>query len=302
MPVEHPGIAFEKTVAAIQARLDPAAVVTHNEVMTDRLEQQRQFDVVVRGAFAGLPMLGVIECKDLMRKVGTPEVDAFVTKAHDINANFKILMSRRGFTTPALDKCRHYGIQALSLITDDPANNAFFIGTRWTADITYWGQIAIHLHFAQEPIEVAPFNVHDVTIQGKKVIDWFTNYLLDHQDQITEFGWIGLKVDFNEPQSVAVREGMEHICTAITFGAERLCDKRERVVGIKGNGFFNWQTKQATFPPGATIGTDAVPTDFTQWQPRTDHPKEPTGFLEFHLTARSAQLERIPNAIALDLL
>lgn len=302
MPVEHPGISFEKAVAAIQAQLDPAAAVTHNEVITDRLEQQRQFDVVVRGSFAGQPMLGVIECKDLMRKVGTPEVDAFVTKAQDINANFKVLMSRRGFSKPALDKCRHYGIQALSLITDDPANNAFFIGTRWTADITSWGQIGIHLHFAQEPTEAPPFNVHDVTIQGKKVIDWFTNYLLDHQDEITEFGWLGIQVDFNVSQRVAVRDGMEHICTAITFGAERICDKRERTVGIIGSGFFNWQTKQATFPPGATIGTDAVPTDFTQWQPRTALPKEPTGFLEFHLTARSAQFARIPDAIALDLL
>lgn len=51
-PAEHPGIAFEKAVAAIQAQLDPAASVTHNEVLTDRLGQQRQFDVIVRGSFA----------------------------------------------------------------------------------------------------------------------------------------------------------------------------------------------------------------------------------------------------------
>lgn len=298
--VEQPGIAFEKAVAVVQAQLDPAGMVTHNEVLIDRLGQKRQFDVVVRGAFAGQKMLGVIECKDLGGKVGTPEVDAFVTKAQDINANFKILMSRRGFSKPALDKCKHYGIQALSLIPNDPANKAFFIGTRWEADVTRWAQIEISVHFAQEPVEPVNFNAKDVTIQGKTILDWFTNYLLDTQDEINGLGWVvSITVQFDNPQSVAVRDGVEHLCTAISFRAERVCDKLERLVGISGTGFFDWQTKQATFPPGAKIVTDAVPTDFTQWQPRTEQAIEPTGFLEFRLTARS-QLERVVDAIGLD--
>jgi hypothetical protein len=40
----------------------------------------------------------------------------------------------------------------------------------------------MQLHFAQEPIEPVHFNAHDVTIQGKKVVDWYTNYLIDVQD------------------------------------------------------------------------------------------------------------------------
>lgn len=204
--VEQPGIAFEKAVATIQAQLDPTSTVTHNEVITDRLGQKRQFDVVVRGAFAGQPMLGVIECKDLGQKVGTPEVDAFVTKAQDINANFKILMSRRGFSKPALAKCKHYGIQALSLIPDDPANKAFFLGTRWEADITRWSQIEVILHYVQEPIEPIPFHVEGVTVHGKKVLDWFTNFLLDHHDSIPGLGWVaGCSIEFAHPQTITVR-------------------------------------------------------------------------------------------------
>jgi len=298
---DPPGIAFEKVVAAIQAQIDQAAVVTHNESIVDRLGQSRQFDVVVRGAFAGQKMLGVIECKDLGRKVGTPEVDGFVTKAQDINANFKILMSRRGFTKPALAKCSHYGIQALSLVNDDPANKKFFVGTRWEADITRWGQISVRLHFAQEPSEAVHFNAQDLTIRGKNVLDWFTNYLLDNEADGTELGWVvNISIVFDEPQLISLRTGCEHCCTGVSFMAERVCDKLERLVGISGTGFFDWNAKQATFPPNTQIVSDAVPMDFSLWKARTDRAKEPTGFIEIRIEARSVQFERVPDAIELD--
>ncbi len=298
--VEQPGIAFEKVVAAIQAQIDPASVVTHNEILKDRLGHDRQFDVVVRGTFAGQRMLGVIECKDLGRKVGTPEIDSFVTKAQDINANFKILMSRRGFSKPALEKCKHYGIQALSVITDDPANKLFLIGTHWEADITRWAQIRMTLHFFNEPIEPIHFSATDVTIQGKKVIDWFTNHLLDNQDEIPDLGWVGIDAKFDIPQMISVRDGEEYLCTGITFMAERVCDMLERFVGLSGTGFFDWEAKQATFAPGSTVKTDAVPMDFSQWQPRSERARKPTGFIEVRMTVRSVDFEYVPNAIEVD--
>lgn len=299
--IDNPGIAFEKVVAAIQTQIDPAATVTHNEIIVDRLGQARQFDVVVRGVFAGQKMLGVIECKDLKKKVGTPEVDGFVTKAQDVNANFKILMSRKGFTNPALAKCSHYGIQPLSLVDNDPANKKFFVGTRWEADITRWGQISVTLHFSQEPGHAVYFSAETLAINGKKVLDWFTNYLLDKDNEIIGLGWVvNIFVEFNEPQLVSVRPGEEYVCNGISFMAERVCDKFERLVGISGTGFLNWNSKQATFPPGTQIQTDAVSMDFSQWQLRTDRPRERTGFLEIRLEASPIQFEKIPDAIALD--
>lgn len=58
-----------------------------NQRLVDRHGCRRQCDVIIKGNFAGQQLLGIVECKD--RKLGTPEVDAFVTKARDINANFK---------------------------------------------------------------------------------------------------------------------------------------------------------------------------------------------------------------------
>ncbi len=303
MSVEQPGIAFEKAIATIQAQIDPAATVSHNEVIVDRLGHSRQFDVVVRGAFAGQKMLGVIECKDWKKKVGNPEVDAFVTKAQDINANFKIIMSRQGFTKPALAKCAHYGVQALSLLSNDPANRRFFIGTRWEADVIRWGQISVTLRFSVDPSDPVHFHAENLTIGGKRVIDWFTNYLLNKEREITELGWVvGIGVAFDEPQSISIRPGETHLCKAIEFMAERVCDRFERLVGVSGTGFFDWNAKQATFPPGTTIQTDRVPMDFTQWQPRSDVVRVSSGFMNFQLTLQAVQFERIPDAIDLDVL
>jgi len=117
MDKERPGIEFEKIVTDIQQRFDLNSTVMHNQILVDRLGHKRQFDVVIKGNYAGQELLGVIECKDLKKKIGTPEVDAFNTKSSDVNANFKILVSRKGFSKTALEKASHYGIQALSLLS-----------------------------------------------------------------------------------------------------------------------------------------------------------------------------------------
>lgn len=303
MHKENPGIEFEKVVAAIQAQLDPAATVSHNEVLKDRLQQPRQFDVVIRGQFAGQDMLGVFECKDLKRKVGTPEVDAFVTKAQDINANFKVLMSRRGFTGTALKKCQHYGIQPLSLISDDPANRTFLIGAWWYANLTKWNQFSVTLHFVSPPSESVQLQVPGLTISGKKILDWFTNYLLDHENDTQELGWvINISVLFDEPQLVTIQDGTSYLCSAISFSAERVCERLERFVGISGAGFYNWQKKQAMFPPNSQIVTDAVPMDFTQWKPRTERQAATPGFIELTLSGNLSTFERVPDVLPLDTL
>lgn len=300
MNIEKPGIAFEKTVAAIQTQIDPNSCVTHNETLVDRLGHTRQFDVVIRGSFAGQPMLGVIECKDLKRKIGNPEVEAFIAKANEINANFKILISKTGFSKPSLEKCAHYGVQPLSLLEKDPANRSFFVGTRWTADVVRWQKIRTQLQFAQQPTTPVNFDANELHIGGKRVLDWYTNYLIDNEDKFTEFGWCaGVDVVFDQPQVIQIKESIEHLCTGISFEAELLCQKLERLVGISGTGFLNWNSQQVTFPPGSTITTDGVPTDFSQWTPRSDINRPPSGFVEVHIEATANSFQRVADALDL---
>jgi hypothetical protein len=298
---ELPGIAFEKMVAAMQAQIDPTSTVTHNEVIVDRLGHSRQFDVVIRGQLAGQKLFGIIECKDLKRRVGNPEVDAFVTKSRDVNANFKLLMSRSGFTKPALEKCVDYGIEALSLVESDPANKKFFLGTRWTADVRRWGKLTVWLNFLNPDDKVEEIAIKDLKIGGKPLMDGINNVLFEHEKSLVQIepdSIVGFDVNFNIPQAIEVKPGLEKLCKGIVFHVECQTDKLEYRMGMSADGFFNWNRNEITVPPGGVIVTEGVPTDFSLWSPRSDHNWKASSFLEVHVT--SISFKYIDDAIDLD--
>lgn len=300
MTIKKPGIAFEKLVSNIQQQLDPTATVTHNELLTDRHGHRRQFDVVIRGLFAGQEIIGVIECKDFAKKVGTPEIDAFITKATDINANFKIVVSRKGFSKPAIEKARHYGIQTLSLIPGQGSDGGFLVGCNWFADIYHWTQVNAQPHYVNERPELPSFDVNELRINGKKVIDWYTNYLLEHHRNDTELGWCaGVEVLFNYPQTVQVAD-REYRVNGVTFYAHRICEKKVRMVGWTGTGFYDWQKGTLKAPNRTTLQSHPVPMDMSVWDDRTDDNFVQSGMLYGHIIAHSKQLEFVNDAISLE--
>src|SRR5678815_5530960 len=83
---ELPGVALEKVVTELQRLFSPDATVEHNQRVVDRLGTSRQIDVLIRGHFAGHPMMGVIECKDSGRRKQLDDVEAFVTKTAHLGA------------------------------------------------------------------------------------------------------------------------------------------------------------------------------------------------------------------------
>ena len=91
-------------------------------------------------------------------------------------------------------------------------------------------------------------------------------------------------------------------CKALGFKAERVRDQYERLVGISGTGFFNWNKKQAMFPANTQIKSDAVPLDFSQWKPRSQTPQALEGFLTIKLEVRAIQFERVLDAIDITVL
>ena len=100
---DAPGIGLEKLVVRIQQLMDPNSQVTHNEWLMDRLGNSRQYDVVIRGEFAGQPILGVVECKDHGDRIGPDYVESFATKARNLGVNLAMMVSKRGFTDQALN-------------------------------------------------------------------------------------------------------------------------------------------------------------------------------------------------------
>ena len=297
------GESFERLIATIQQRIDPSSRVTHNEYLIDRLRQRRQFDVIIRGMFAGQAMLGVIECKDLHKRVGTPEIDAFHTKAQDINANFKIIASKSGFTTPAIDKARHYGIRLVSLLDPDILGSDFPIGDWWTVYIYRWNQITIQAYEPNNPdihLNVPP---ESLLVKKLPVINWFRNHLLGVGHIDKEVGWVvNFQLAFDPPILVEIEALGKFLCSNINFHAERTCKEHERFVPITADALVDWHTGQATIPPGSTIATVGVPTDFRSW-PERDKTKNrtPSMFpvivevheIQFELTSNAPDMESL---------
>lgn len=302
MTARNSGLDFEKVVAEIQRQVDPNAVVSHNKKLIDRLGHRRQFDVVIEGRFAGQEILGVIECKDLKKRVGTPEVDAFVTKSNEINANFKVLVSRRGFSTPAIEKARHYGIQTLSLLPNDEVNLGFKVGNCWYVDLYHWEQLALTLLYTEDSKHRVEFKAEEVTIGGKRVVDWFFNFLAERHQTETKLGWVvGVGIEFNTDQVVDIGGGREYRCRGVEMHAKRSLARKEKFVGMNGTGFFDWQKSRVTLPPKTTITSDSVPVDFEEWEERIDREVDQSGFLHITIVAHSA-IQRTEGAIDLEVL
>jgi hypothetical protein len=291
------GEPFERLVAQIQARIDPASSVSHNEFLVDRLGQRRQFDVVIRGQFAGQQMLGVIECKDLNRRVGTPEIDAFHTKAQDINANFRVIASKRGFTAPAVHKARHYGIRLVSLLDPEIFNQSFAFGDWWTAKVYRWNRITIEAHPTDEHAGIPEVPPQDLRVNGERVLDWFTNHLLREGHSDKTLGWaVGFQIVFTPPIQVSTGSSSALSCKAISFRAERECIEYERFVPLSAEAFVDWHSNAATIPANTTVRTGAVPADLREWPLRDASKKRESSFLPVFMEAHEHQFDHVENA------
>jgi Restriction endonuclease len=266
MAIDKSGRSLEQAVAAIQQLFDPQSTVTTNEFIVDRLGNSREFDVVVRGNYAGQPMLCVIECKNWSDKVGTPVVDAFLTKARNVNANIILIVSKRGFTDPALRQAKHEGIGALSLLPDDPIDAGFCLGTCWYAKHYYWyDSIFIIRHDANTPLPEAWKHSEVLLPNGKSILAWFENQLCNMQDHLKEETVVGYHAVFKQPTELTV-SGSKCIVHNIIMTATRKCLKKRKRLRVTGDAFYNWDTGLVQVPGRAELRTEVFTLDYDDWE------------------------------------
>ena len=105
---------LERIVAGIQTMTTAGATVSWNEVINGR-----QFDVVVRFKLGTLRYLVLIEVRNRTRKTAASDMDAFVLKAGDQNANKAVFVTAAGFQDGAIIVAKRHGVDLFTLTFDE---------------------------------------------------------------------------------------------------------------------------------------------------------------------------------------
>lgn len=264
MSRDKSGRTLEHAVGRILQMFDPASSVTRREKIVNRLEIEREFDVVIRGKFAGQPVLMVIECKDWSDKVGTPEVDAFITKTGDINANFKFIVSAKGFTEPALAQAKHAGVGVFSLLRDDPNADGFGNGVFWYARSYSWVR-QYQIHFAGKAPRPGSYAANQVLYEDAPILNVFEKELSTTYLNTKERIPIILRAEF-QPNAQVVICGDDFLVSGIKVCAERHLTVKRRLMPMTGDGLYDWQTKCLDVPATGSVSIHGFAPDLSDWE------------------------------------
>jgi hypothetical protein len=259
------GIRLEEAVARIQQMMDANSMVTKNEYLIDRLGNRREFDVVIRGQVSGVQILGVIECKDWAEKIGTPEIEAFVQKARNVNANIVLMVSKMGFTTQAMRLAIHEGIGTLSLLPNDPTNEketGFTVGIRAYAEVWSWAGFGCRVLLSNGS-DIAGDKIY---YKKQSVIEWFmkelsTTYFWEH----FIVGEFNVPITFKISRNLDI-DGIAQEAVGIIFHAQRVLRKKKRWVRVTGDAYVDWRDVSLKIPPGGNLMSEELNTDFIGWE------------------------------------
>ena len=82
---------------------------------------ERQIDFAIRGEIAGETILGIVDCKFYNENVDVKGIESFMGMAQDVNANFGILITKKGYSLAAKNRVKHSNLK-LEVLTPNELN------------------------------------------------------------------------------------------------------------------------------------------------------------------------------------
>lgn len=254
--------------------MDPDSTVTRNEYIVDRLGNRREFDIVIRGEVSGISILGVIECKDWNKKIGTPQVEAFIQKARNVNANILAMVSRRGFTIQALRLAIHEGVGVYSLLPDNPIDEdetGFTVEIPAFATAWCWTAFRCELHLVSGSV----VDGRSATYKDHPAMEWFLKELSTTYASHFELGDLRLDIRYYKPQTYGLN-GTQLDVEKVVFEAARILKHKQRLVRFKGDAFLDWKLNKLSIPPLGRVDSEPLNTDFVGWDDWDGNPEDLT--------------------------
>jgi hypothetical protein len=299
---KNTGVSLEKAVARVQQMLDPNSTVTHNEWLVDQTGNSRQYDVVIRGFFAGQPLLGVAECKDHADRKGPAEVEAFARKCENLGANLRIIFSRMGFTEQGLRQARFEHIVCLSLLPNDPQQGGYPFEAIGYAKFWRWVSMDMAL-FPREPSVVLPsFEAQDVRYQASPVAAWFLKEVITTYKNHYSTEPVSVTLTFDQPRLIEIA-GNPFEIACVAFCGTRTFSLRRKVLRLLGDGVYNWLDAKLQVPKGGQIAAGPFDGCFQDWEEFAGPiPEKPNGLFVLVLEGHDNQFKPAGEIIDLTVL
>lgn len=107
---------FQKLIAAIHACMANGMSVEESAFLVDReTGEEREVDVLLKSQLGDYPVVLSVEVNDRSRRAGSGWVEEMAGKHQALQTNKLILVSRSGFTKPAMKKAKVREIEALTI-------------------------------------------------------------------------------------------------------------------------------------------------------------------------------------------
>lgn len=113
--VPKSGKPFEDLITWIQQSVHEKAQIIPNEKVRDiHTNRTRQIDISIRLSDGPTHLFVMVEVRDHARPVNVSYIEEINSKKQSVGANAAFIVSRSGFTKPALEKAKHLAIQTLT--------------------------------------------------------------------------------------------------------------------------------------------------------------------------------------------
>ncbi|WP_169980121.1 restriction endonuclease [Tautonia rosea] len=165
-------------MATVLEAFDQRASVTHGRWVIGP-DGRREIDVLIEGTVDGVPVKGLVECKDFnpRRPVGIAYVDALDSKRHDLRADFTMLCSNAGFTADAVRKAKRLGIALAGVMKKGDARLRFSVIDEIYIRKVQLQRLSIRL-MGPDPIHLANVPLYDILWNGMPVANWIHHRII----------------------------------------------------------------------------------------------------------------------------
>ncbi|MEP4534163.1 MAG: restriction endonuclease [Cyclobacteriaceae bacterium] len=113
---------YEKEVFEALCEIYPNCVIEFNDSIFGIFSlTERQIDFAIRGEIAGETILGIVDCKFYNENVDVKSIESFMGMAQDVNANFGILITKKGYSLAAKNRVKYSNLK-LEVLTPNELN------------------------------------------------------------------------------------------------------------------------------------------------------------------------------------